>query len=161
MLVQTLKGWQMISMATVSNITSVLYVSRFIPHVIKWCQHVHLQQLQQSWLIYSVVYFIIIVAPAEKSLVTLWPCCCKLPSPPNENEMALNLTRRQDVSYRPLFCSWDTRIFCNTSIYSLPITKMHIFIWLSAEHTLNFSVSYLCPIIWAGHDTGCRIAHSV
>lgn len=94
-----LDGWQVVSMAPLNNITSVLSVSRFIPHVIKQCQHVHLQQLQQSWLISSVVYLIIIVAPAEKSLVTLWPCYCKMPSPPNENLMALHLTRRQDLSH--------------------------------------------------------------
>ena len=39
------------------------------------------------------------VAPAEKSLVTLWPCCCKMPSPPNENELVRHLTRRQDLSH--------------------------------------------------------------
>jgi hypothetical protein len=39
----------MVSMAAMNNITSVLPVSKFIPHVIKLCQHVHLQQLQQSY----------------------------------------------------------------------------------------------------------------
>jgi hypothetical protein len=142
----------MVSMAPMNNI-SVLSVSRFIPHVIKQCQHVHLQQLQQSWLISSVVYFIIIVALARK---VWWHCGHAVAKCPHlQMTMRLHsILKTRSVSYRPSFCSiWGTRIFCSTSSYSLLIKKTDIFIWLSAEHTLNFSLSYSCPMIWARHDT--------
>jgi len=149
-LVQMLEGRQMVSLAPVSNITSVLSVSRLILHVIKWCQHVHLQQLQHSWLISSVVYFIIIVAPAERSLVTLWPCCCKLPSPPNENEMALHLTRRPDLSHTDHYFAPEIQ----GSFAAHPVTvflfkkKAYFHLAFCGTHIKLFSV------IFVSHDMG-------